>query len=324
MGVNPDARDLLGAYALDALDDTDAATVETLVADDRDAAYELHRLRGAAAWIGATEALEPPRDLRAQLLARAKDVPTELRSYRMAVARHEALLDELTAEDLTRPTANGLSVGDLVVHLASMESGIAETVGHEQSVTAETDVDTRTEVYLAAYGADPMGAGRGSWRVAAESLDAWATAGGRSGRLPWAGAEVDRRTLLATRSFELWTHDDDIRAATGRERLTPTAPELRLMSDIAVSIMPFCLLARGHKVSAAARFVLTGEGGGEWTVSLDGRDHSAPTTTLTVDVVDFCRLVAERIDPDDCGATLDGDVELGRTLLHCASALATL
>jgi len=65
MGVNPDARDLLGAYALDALDDTDAATVETLVADDRDAAYELHRLRGAARMVGPrhpepVEPLHPP------------------------------------------------------------------------------------------------------------------------------------------------------------------------------------------------------------------------------------------------------------------------
>ena len=95
MGVTPDARALLGAYALDAVDDDEAAAVAELVAEDEAADRELHRLRGAAAWIGATEALAPPRDLRAALLQRATPVPEEVRIYRMAMARHEELLDSL-------------------------------------------------------------------------------------------------------------------------------------------------------------------------------------------------------------------------------------
>ena len=108
MGVTPDARELLGAYALDAVDDDEAAAVAELVAEDAAADRELHRLRGAAAWIGATEALAPPRDLRAQLLERATPVPEEVRIYRMAMARHEELLDSLPADALDRPTVNGL------------------------------------------------------------------------------------------------------------------------------------------------------------------------------------------------------------------------
>ena len=57
MGVTPNTRELLGAYALDAVDDDEAAAVAELVAEDDAADRELHRLRGAAAWIGATEAL---------------------------------------------------------------------------------------------------------------------------------------------------------------------------------------------------------------------------------------------------------------------------
>jgi uncharacterized protein (TIGR03083 family) len=324
VGVTPDARDLLGAYALDAVNDDEAAIVATLVAEDEAADRELHRLRGAAAWIGATEALAPPRDLRAQLLQRATPVAEEVRIYRMAMARHEELLDSLPPDALDRPTTNGLSIGDLVVHLASMESAVAETVGLESAVTDETEVAARTRRYLDAMGADPLGTGRASWRSAVDALDAWAVAGGEQGGLPWSGFTVSRRTLLATRAFETWTHDDDIRDALGRERLVPHPVELGVMSDIAVSILPFCLDAAGARPAAAARVVLTGDGGGEWTVSLDGGEYATPSVTITMDVVNYCRVVAERLAPDECGATIEGDEKLGRTVLACASALATL
>lgn len=324
MGVTPDAHDLLGAYALDAVDAADAAAVAALVADDPAADRELHRLRGAAAWIGATEALAPPRDLRTQLLERAQPVPEELRIYRMAMARHEELLDSLPADALDLPTTNGLAVGDLVVHLASMESAVAETVGHPQTVTDETEVAARTARYVEAAGGDPLGAGRASWRAAVDALEAWAAAGGEEGSLPWNGFTVSRRTLLATRAFETWTHDDDIRDALGRDRFTPHPVELSVMADVAVNILPFCLDAAGATPNAAARLVLTGAGGGDWIVSLDGADHPEPAVTITMDTVDYCRVVAERLAPDECGATVDGDEALGRTVLACASALATL
>lgn len=326
MDVNKDVAELLGAYALDAVDADDASAVDALVAGSPDAARELDRLRGAAAWIGASEALEPPRDLRASLLERARPVPEELRVYRLAVARHEELLDSLPAELLDRPTANGLNVGDLVVHLASMESAVAETVGHPQGITDETDVVARTDRYVDIVGADPLGAGRATWREAVDALDAWAVAGGEQGGLPWNGFTVSRRTLLATRAFETWTHDDDIRDALGRDRVVPEPVELGLMSDIAVNILPFCMAAAGRTSAASARMVLTGDGGGAWTVSLDGADHPEPAVTITMDTVDYCRVVAERLGPDpaECGAVVTGDESLGRTVLECASALSTL
>jgi hypothetical protein len=43
-----------------------------------------------------------------------------------------------------------------------------------------------------------------------------------------------------------------------------------------------------------------------------------------MNVVDYCRVVAERLAPEECGAIVDGDEQLGRTVLACASALATL
>jgi uncharacterized protein (TIGR03083 family) len=324
--VNADRHTLLGAYALDALDDDEIAAVDALVAEDAGARRELARLRGAAAWIGATETLAPPRDLRAQLLRRARPIPEELRVYRLAMRRHEELLDSLGPDALHRPTANGLDVGELVVHLASMESAVAETIGFEQVVTDETEVEARTRRYLEVAGADPLGDGRRRWRAAVDALDAWAVRGGEQGALPWNGFTVSRRTLLTSRAFETWTHDDDIRDALGRERVVPHPVELGVMSELAVNILPLCLAAAGTTVEAAARLVLTGEGGGEWTVSLDGAEHGAPAVTIRIDVVDYCRVVADRLAPEPaaCGATLEGDEAIGRTVLACASALATL
>ncbi len=324
MDVTEGGRELLGAYALDALDDDEVVAMEALISSDPEAAEELHRLRSAAAWIGATEALQPPRDLRRHLFEAAAARPVELRVYRAAIERHEELLDAISESDLELPTENGLSIGDLVVHLAAMETAVAETVGHQCDVSTEVDVEARTNEFLAAFGHDPLGAGRAVWHSATVTIAGWAGAPNQNARLPWADSEVSRRTALATRAFELWTHDDDIRVALGQDRQTPLVPELALMSDVAVGILPFCFATQGQKVAAAARVVLTGEGGGDWTVSLDGHEHDTVDVTLTLDVVDYCRVVAERLNPENCGAAIDGDQALGRTLLGCASALATL
>ena len=324
MGVTPDDRDLLGAYALDALDPDEVVMVEALLERDPDAAREVQRLRGAASWIAATEALAPPRDLRTHLFERATVVPPELRAYRRAVARHESLLDSISEDDLGTGTTNGLSVGDLIVHLAAMESAVAETIGLPSTVSDATEVVARTEAYVAAYGNDPLGAGRHTWRDATAALEAWALQDDGRARLPWNGFDVGRRTALASRAFELWTHDDDVRVALGRAPEVPTESELSLMSDIAVGILPACVAVTSGSHAAAARIVLTGPGGGDWTLSFDGRRHDDVVVTVTMDAVTYCRLVAERVTPDDCGAIVDGDLELGRRILESASALATL
>ena len=323
MGMTRDDRELLGAYALDALDDHEVAAVEALLERDPDAQREVARLREAASWIAATEALAPPRDLRAQLFERAHAVPPELRLYRQAVSHHERLLDSLPADSLHSQTSNGLNVGELVVHLAAQESAMAEAVGLPCEVTAETHIETRTGRYVEAYGEDPLGAGRMIWRTAADALDAWA-ASDADANLAWNGSPMPRRTALAIRAFELWTHDDDIRVALGRDVEAPSESELAVMSDVAVGFLPGCLATRGVEARGAARVVLTGGGGGDWMVSLDGREHVMPEVTLTMDVVAYCRLVADRVTPADCGAIVEGDVEFGRQILECAGALATL
>lgn len=76
-GPDDPARDLLGAYAVDAVDDLERRTVERLVAHDEDAALELAALREAAASLGAAHASAPPAEVRADVLARIARTPQE-------------------------------------------------------------------------------------------------------------------------------------------------------------------------------------------------------------------------------------------------------
>jgi anti-sigma-K factor RskA len=66
--VDPDVRDLIGAYVLDALDDVERRKVEQLVAGDPEAAREHASLSATAALLGAAVAAAPPTELRSQVL----------------------------------------------------------------------------------------------------------------------------------------------------------------------------------------------------------------------------------------------------------------
>ncbi|GEL98502.1 anti-sigma factor [Cellulomonas terrae] len=70
-----DARSLLGAYALDAVDADERTAVERLVATDPSAAAELAELLAVAAALGDAVAAEPPTTLRASVLTAITDVP---------------------------------------------------------------------------------------------------------------------------------------------------------------------------------------------------------------------------------------------------------
>ena len=141
-------RELLGAYALDACDD-EVAAVEALIAHDLDARHEADRLREVASWLAATEALAPSAGLRDALLSRARRVrpapgdDPALALYVAQTDRFDALLDEIRPEQLDVETFNGLTVRELVVHMAAMESAFAASAG---SPTIPEVIGTRTDV----------------------------------------------------------------------------------------------------------------------------------------------------------------------------------
>jgi uncharacterized protein (TIGR03083 family) len=330
-------RELLAARALHASVPSEDLKIDAFVARDPAAAAELARLETAAAWIGATEALTPPPALRASVLAaararsRATAVTTDelTRIYLRETRAFGALVPTLAAADLAARTANGLSVRDLVIHLAAMETMVAEGLGHGASILdAGTDVEGRTATFVEAFALQPIDAVLAIWREAITGVTEWAATGTPTGLLPWLGIEVRRDTLLVSRTFETWIHANDIRRAVGRSLEHPPAAQLHRMADFSMRNLPAWLdvVGRGHP-GRTARVVLTGPGGGSWLVPLtsDGsRAVEAADVVLELDLIDWCHRVGERVSTEAIAVRVTGDAALANDVLEAASALATL
>jgi hypothetical protein len=134
-------------------------------------------------------------------------------------------------------------------------------------------------------------------------------------------------SLLVARAFELWTHDNDIRAATGLALTRPDPPTLTLMTQLAVRLLPYGVRQVDPEPAPVdLHLVLTGSGGGTWNVALYDRfDHGlseVPDVGIVADAVTFCRLVASRIHPDDLDPHLTGAVAHVPRILAGAAALA--
>lgn len=331
--------ELLGAYALDAVGADEAVAVEAYLERAPHAAQELARLRNAAAWIGATEALTPPPELhdtvleaarsrRATALGRSAPDDPLLAVYLTETGRLDALLDTIPADALDRRTFNGLTVRELVIHLAAMESSFAATLGvtTEPEIT-ESAVETRTAAFIEHYRDRPLADARAWWREAVDAVRRWAAdpANADAG-VQWLALHFTRESLLVARSFETWTHADDLRRVLGQPLESPPAGSLRLMAEVSVTAMPTALevAERAHR-GKTARIVLTGDGGGDWLIPLGfSETGETPDVVLTADVVDWCRCVSERVAPEALARRVEGDPALADDLAAASSAFATL
>jgi uncharacterized protein (TIGR03083 family) len=325
--------ELLGAYALDALEPAEAAAVEEYVERAPSAAGELARLRNAAAAIGATEAFAPPPELLYNVLSAARtrrpahtDDPFQA-VYLSETARYDALLDAVPADALDVLTANGLTVQELVIHLAAMESAVAAAIGHATVPDlTEDDIERRTAVFVARFRGRPLRDVRALWRVSVNALALWSEDAAPGKRVHVFGLPFPREAMLVTRALETWTHADDIRRALGLE-LSPPEPEvLHRMADLSVTTMPASLevAERAHR-GKTARVVLTGPGGGDWLIPLGFSETSdVPDVVLTADVVGWCRVASERLAPAALARHVEGDPALADDLVAASSAFATL
>jgi len=75
------------------------------------------------------------------------------------------------------------------------------------------------------------------------------------------GMRLSLATLLIVRAFELWTHENDIRRAAGWDASVPDASTLRLMTELAVRLLPQAAARVGLAAPVDVRLVLTGPGG---------------------------------------------------------------
>ena len=176
-----ETAELLGAYALNACEPDEAAAVEELLARRPELAAEAARLSSAAAWIGATEAMEAPVALKSSLFdaAHARRSATEIdvpaHCYRASAARLGAAIDTLGADDFDQATPNGLTARDLVVHLAAQDSLVADGVGASPIPEVdERDIDARTALLVERFRDRPLDEVRDLWRASVDAVTAWA------------------------------------------------------------------------------------------------------------------------------------------------------
>jgi uncharacterized protein (TIGR03083 family) len=332
--------ELLAAYALNACEPEEAEQIEQYLAAHPGVAAELAQLSTAAAWIGATEALTPPPGLRADVLA-------EARVRRNRGARDESLdllreqtneLDDLVSRlvpaDLGVATVNGLSIRDLVIHLAAMETMVSAALrGTDQPVVSTVDVDERTAAFVEVFAVRPLDEVRSLWRRSVDEIIEWAESGATEGLVPWLGIALDRDTVLIIRAFETWIHANDIRRALGLPLVSPRPSQLHRMADFSMRSLPVWLEVSGRAhPGRAAQIVLTGVGGGSWLVPLElseasvveSVDPGAVDVVIEADIIDWCHRVAERITTDAISVQVTGSADLAVDILDSASALAML
>ncbi|HUI04307.1 MAG TPA: maleylpyruvate isomerase family mycothiol-dependent enzyme [Acidimicrobiales bacterium] len=255
-----------------------------------------------------------------------------------ASASLDSLLGSLRPAEWRRPCIRALSVQGLVGHLIGVERDFQAALGAPEGHEARADHVAST---------DPV-AQEHSGRPPAETLDAWRASVATTARLlaevPSSGADgehpvalyglrLELGPFLVVRTFELWTHEEDIRRATGRHLRAPGAATLALMTSLAVTLLP-AALARTERSGEglSARIVLTGPGGGTWQRGLGPPSaaggpaavvNEGPVDVrIVVDAVEFCRLVANRVDPGTLAAVVTGDAALARDLFVGAAGLA--
>lgn len=326
--------ELLGAYALDAVEPDEAAAVDEYVERVPHAADELARLRNAATAIGATEALAPPPELFDNVLTAARvrrpthtDDDPFLAAYLSETARYDALLDTLPDDAFDVLTFNGLTVQELVIHLAAMESAVAAAIGRATGPdVADDSIERRTAAFVERFRDRPRREARMLWRASVNAVALWAEDASAGKRVRVFGLPFPREAILVSRSFETWTHADDIRRAVGQTLSPPPPTVLHRMADLSVMSMAASLemTERAHR-GKTARVVLTGDGGGDWLIPLGFSEASAtPDVVLTADVVAWCRCASERLAPDALPREVEGDPDLADDLVAASSAFATL
>ena len=211
----------------------------------------------------------------------------------------------------------------LLTHLVAVEEYFGRQLGLwplEIDEALEPDHLEMTRAFVASWADRTPGEVLARWRELTGAITAHLGSLERAaGRRPFHFHYLDTSlsTVLITRVFEIWTHDEDIRRATGRPLVAPEAARLRRMSRVAVPSMPFGLAMGGIEAAGrTARIVLTGPGGGTWDQALGlGEPPGEPAATVVLNVVDYCRLAAQRLTPDDVECAVEGDQRLARDVL---------
>nr|WP_234334566.1 maleylpyruvate isomerase N-terminal domain-containing protein [Streptomyces sp. NRRL B-1347] len=262
--------------------------------------------------------------------------------------------------DDDHPVTRKTTVAGVIAHLLAVDGLVGTALGLDDPLgigaPPSLDPGERTEAYWRASQFPPTRAVRGPWRDQTHELIRTVSfAGGGSGRLavtygvapdapggPAGRFELPLRDSMLERAFECWIHAEDIAQAVDYPYEPPAPRHLHHMIDLAARLLPVTLAERRRAGRAgpprelvaagspgrSLRLEVEGVGGGEWLIPLDspGASGSADLEVahVALDGVEFCRLAAGHVSPEEAAAGQVGDREAIRDVLFAAASLSRM
>jgi uncharacterized protein (TIGR03083 family) len=337
--------DLVAAYAIDATEPDDDLLVEAVLAGSQRAsnAEQAMRMAGATYASAILPDSTPPARLRDGVLTAAfssrtghplaPTSPAEL--HRLETERMLVLLRRLDGEQwnarVDPAELAGWTVRDLAIHVLSNESLLARNLGITEPIAPEPETGNvpRTDSTNARLAHAPMHDIIEEYESFVRAVDLHASMlddAQLDHDIDWWGSSMRISTVLIVRTFETWTHADDIRRALGIPHVAPTAPELAAMSTRSTDWIPLIMASTGDEIEPSiATLVLSGPGGGHHTVELGLEPAPAgesPRFEVEIDIIDYCRAIANRVPSDGLTFEARGDVELAKALTERLPSLA--
>jgi uncharacterized protein (TIGR03083 family) len=252
---------------------------------------------------------------------------SSLAAFIKTAAELADLIESLAPGEWTTITQlDGARVRDLVVHLVGVERYVLGQLGRRPSLEAPRREDHWPVTTLAAAELtnEPAAILAKSWWL--EVLNVIAACGelGPDWEVSYHHLTGPTRGLLVVRTFELWTHGDDIRRATHRPLDRLDEARLSLMVNQLMTVLPLGLALSGcPQPGRTARLNLTGQGGGGFDVALAPMSPTGvPDITLTAAAVDFCRLASNRLTLDELDILVEGEAWLLDPILAGATAFS--
>lgn len=326
--THEEASELLGAWALDACEGSEAASVERHLDSCPDCRAEAATLRRAVAGLGelALGRMRPPERLGRSMSEVGLSASSPAALFGHQVHALTRLLDTVSGAEWTASTPAGWTVQELVGHLLAGASYINWQAGLLPADPGGGELVwlPRSEAVIADQREREPARTVRDWRAQADVLHGHLAGSAREelrATIPWFGHDTPLRVVAVIHAFETWVHAEDIRQATGRPPELPTPADLESMSRLATQLLGSALNASPTAGGRTARLVLTGAGGGELSVP-PGSDPTASDVTVTADVVTFCRLIGGRVPPADFPHRVDGDPDLARELVDTATSFA--
>ncbi|MFG3101764.1 maleylpyruvate isomerase N-terminal domain-containing protein [Streptomyces sp. NPDC048182] len=350
---------LLGAWALAACAPEEARAVEAHLPGCEECAEEAVRLREAVGLLQRPDSLDLDPALRTRVLADCLErrppripVPAWTTPYDAETARLDALLQDIGDAEWHAPVrlrwfeAGGAAsrrttVAGVIAHLLSVDGlvalalGLPDPLGAAPAPVPSPVPAGRTEAYWRAARRPPTRLVRRPWRAQSHDIVRTSAFTGGSGGLPvdYGDFALPLRDALTDRAFECWVHGEDIAQAVDYPYEPPAPRHLNGMIDLAARLLPDVLAARRRRPAVAGgpgrslRLEIEGSGGGEWLIPLDPGAAAVAdrqVAHIALDGVEFCRLAAGHVPPEEAAAGAGGDREAIREVLFAAASLSRM